>query len=785
MRFPVAFSICLLSALPACDQALFGRFTREVPGTAGSCDTGEVTCAPDEVCDPVAHVCKAAPLSPAGRIDFLAGRTYFAKDKSGELTPLGIFAGDFDGTAGRELLAVNAGGMALLWSIGSDGELGYLRGVQLPVTQPVAVAALDIDGDGKTELACGDANGVRLCRILSSGPECGTAVKPADGVPVALAAAELDATPGAELLVATTNGVQSFSANGANMLKSGVLVRGAGGTSGIAVGTIAGSARPGAVTINPGSMGGPTYAVLRPTDAPSYLTYGGGVPTASLTPKAVTLVDLNRDGNSDLVIAYRDESGTGGAATSGVAVALAKPNEPGVFQPLVTTALPCSVTTVAAAELTGDDQPDIAASGGDCRGVWVVGNQSGVLGTPRRVATPGIAGALTALEATGDTRLDLAVADASTYQALTVMAGSADGVHGARTVELGQQPLGIAAGELTGDRYDDVALLFGEGNGARIERVDLFSDAGDRATLKATLAGVGGVGLGDFDGDGTQDVAMCTTDGNVTVILRPGAGAGAGADRVTESQLPTLTGPCSVLAAELTGDNKSELIVAAGPDAGRLFVFSPGEPGGARWGEVPLGKGPRALATGDFDGDGRIDVAVAQRGAAELVLLLQKEARQLTLGPRISDGMRLSAPASIAVADFGLGAALDIAVVNFQGGTTSPPVLYFGSGDAGSFVKQVTPTTGLGPSPDSVVAADLNNDGATDMCITESTTGVVWVYQNLADGTGRFQAPRAFAVGLGAAGLVSRDFGGNARLDLAVVTNDGKGGLSVLRNVSQ
>ena len=781
MRFPVAISICLLSALPACDQTLFGRFTRDVPGTAGSCDTGEVACAADEVCDPVAHVCKPAPLSPAGRIDLLAGRTYFATDKSGELAPLGIFAGDFDGAAGRELLSVNAGGFALLWSIGSDGELGYLRAAQLPVTQPIAVTALDIDGDGKTELACGDANGVKLCRLLSAGFECGPAVKPADGVPVALAAAELDATPGAELLVATTNGVQSFGRDDANKLKSGVLVRGAGGTGGIAVGTIAGSARAGAVTINPGSTGGPTYAVLRPTDAPSYLTYGNGVSTGSLTPKAVTLVDLNRDGSSDLVLAYRNEIGAGGTFTSGVAVALAKPDEPGVFQPLVTTALPCTITTVAAAELTGDDQPDIAAGGGDCRGVWVIGNQNGVLGTPRRVATPGIAAALTALEATGDARLDLAVADASTYQALTVLAGSADGVHGARTLESGQPPLGIAAGELTGDRYDDLALLFGEGNGARIERVDLFSETGERATLKTTLAGAGGVGVGDFDGDGTQDVAMCTLDGNVTVLLRPAAGA----ERATEAQFPTIAGPCAVLAAELTGDNKRELVVAAGQDPGRLFVLSPGEPGGAPWGELPLGKGPRTLATGDFDGDGRVDVVVAQRGAPDLTLLLQKETRQLALGLSIVDAMRLSAPASIAVADFGLGAAPDIAVVNFQGGTMSPPVLYFGSDEVGAIGKQVTSIGAIGPSPDSVVAADLNDDGATDMCITESTTGVVWVYQNLADGTGRFRPPRAFAVGLGAAGLVSRNFGGNARLDLAVVTNDAKNGLSVLRNVSQ
>jgi len=127
---------------------------------------------------------------------------------------------------------------------------------------------------------------------------------------------------------------------------------------------------------------------------------------------------------------------------------------------------------------------------------------------------------------------------------------------------------------------------------------------------------------------------------------------------------------------------------------------------------VHVGTNPNGAAVGDFNVDGKLDLAVANAGSKTVSILLGK-----------GDGtfqapMNFSAPApqSIAVGDFNNDRRPDLAVVNM--GTNSVSI-FLGNGN-GTFRAQATYTTG--DSPNSIAVGDFNNDGHLDMAVINGGT---------------------------------------------------------------
>jgi len=127
---------------------------------------------------------------------------------------------------------------------------------------------------------------------------------------------------------------------------------------------------------------------------------------------------------------------------------------------------------------------------------------------------------------------------------------------------------------------------------------------------------------------------------------------------------------------------------------------------------VHVGTNPNGAAVGDFNVDGKLDLAVANAGSKTVSILLGK-----------GDGtfqapMNFSAPApqSIAVGDFNNDRRPDLAVVNM--GTNSVSI-FLGNGN-GTFRAQATYTTG--GSPNSIAVGDFNNDGHLDMAVINGGT---------------------------------------------------------------
>src|SRR6266446_1136229 len=127
--------------------------------------------------------------------------------------------------------------------------------------------------------------------------------------------------------------------------------------------------------------------------------------------------------------------------------------------------------------------------------------------------------------------------------------------------------------------------------------------------------------------------------------------------------------------------------------------------------KIVIGQTPVAVVAGDFDGDGRPDLAVANSGSNDVSILLANRGHGLTV-------------------------------------VTSVPV---------------------GDGPRALAAGDLNADGTVDLVVANSISNNVSIL--LGEGNGRFRAAKTCPVGTEPVALVLGDFNRDGKLDLATANS--------------
>ena len=177
----------------------------------------------------------------------------------------------------------------------------------------------------------------------------------------------------------------------------------------------------------------------------------------------------------------------------------------------------------------------------------------------------------------------------------------------------------------------------------------------------------------------------------------------------------------------------------------------------------PTSREANVIAAGDFDGDGRTDLAVGLYGMGVVILLGNgdgsfRESGSYAIAGSVSD---------IAVADFNRDGRADLAALDYSTGTLK---ILLGNGD-GTFQPPVTYDTG-GQTPGSLVIADFNADGVPDVALTHgayTTTTTVSVFIANPDGT--LQAVRNIGIGTidTPSIVVAGDFNGDGKPDLVAV----------------
>jgi hypothetical protein len=256
-----------------------------------------------------------------------------------------------------------------------------------------------------------------------------------------------------------------------------------------------------------------------------------------------------------------------------------------------------------------------------------------------------------------------------------------------------------------------------------------------------------GVVVADFDGDGTPDIAVAQSyisgppphQGYVTIYLQTAPGVFTAPVR-----FPVGPDPWALAAGDLDGTGHVDLVATSPstmpgvPDSGQISILhhDPAHPGsflGAQ--RLATGGGGDAVAIGDVTADGHADIVVAD------------------------------------------GSISDAHVILFAQSATSP----------GTFAAPVSISLGANRGGNDVTIHDMDGDGRNDIVLAVSDNNAAILYDN---GAGGFNSPVLVPAGINPQGIAVADLDGDGRPDIVVANagfapfgGTGRASVTVLRQV--
>src|SRR5262245_21088133 len=219
-------------------------------------------------------------------------------------------------------------------------------------------------------------------------------------------------------------------------------------------------------------------------------------------------------------------------------------------------------------------------------------------------------------------------------------------------------PLDMVVGDFNGDGKADLVTI----NGTDLSVLPGNGDGTFGAAQTITAgSGLGSVAAGHFDGDGRLDLAITSsaTTGSVLVLLNNTAAPGGPVTFQAARSFSTGTNltPGAVAVGDLNGDGKLDVAAAeaGGSNVTVLRGDGAGNLGPAR--HFTVGANPVSVAVGDIDGDGKLDLVTANRDSNNVSVLLNNgndAAGDVRFQPALNADTNGS-PASVAVGDFNNG----------------------------------------------------------------------------------------------------------------------------------
>ena len=537
--------------------------------------------------------------------------------------------------------------------------------------------------------------------------------------------------------------------------------------------------------------------------------------TIGADASSVALADVNGDGHLDILVANQCASASN-CSSSSVVVLLG--NGDGTFQPGVAYSVAGSNSfSIVVADLNGDGKLDLAvaqqcSSNNNCNAGSVsvlLGNGDGTFQSSVSYNSGGLyAFGVAVADLNGDGHPDLVVSNYClsnsncTYGTVNVLLGNGDGTFQSAVSynSGGFYSISVTVADLNGDGKADliVANLCNSNNNCNLGSMSVLLGNGDGTFQAASSYSAGGRSaysevVADVNGDGKLDVIVAdqcdySSDcGNGVVAVLLGNG-----DGTLQTPLTYNSGGMnlsSVLVKDVNGDGKPDILATNGCvdnscSSGSVGVLF-GNGNGTFQAPIsynPGGSGSFSMAMADVNGDGKLDLLVAN------TCLSNSNCNNGTVGvlfgngdgtflPPVAYGTGGSETFGVALADINGDGKLDLLVANGCSDNTcnnngSVGVL-LGNGD-GTF-QAATAYSSAGLYADAIAVGDINGDGKPDLVVTNEcngnscTNGTYGIL--LGNGDGTFQAAVSYnSGGVTATSVALADVNGDGKLDL-LLTN--------------
>ena len=740
--------------------------------------------------------------SGTGGFTPFAGSPFRTGDK-----PSAIGVGNFDGDAQLDIVTANE----------SSNSLTILRGLgggSFEQIHPVAATTGDLNNDGRPDLVIANDNDT-LAVFL--GNASGTfsfsqAITLAPGsLPSAIVIGNFDGAARADIVVANagTNNLSLFTGNNNGTFEAAVTFGVGAAPRALTAVDFNGDNRPDLAVANSGDD---NVSVLLNTSGTGSVFGAATNYVVGDKPISILSIDLDGDGQPDLVTANENSTD----------LTILKGGNDGTFD----LARPGAVVM---GNFNGDSNLDLLIANSNLNNLSLfLGDGSGAFVLDRNILTAGGPSALVAGDFDGDSKLDFAVSLANINK-VSIYTGNGDGTFDSPlTKTVGTNPTALLAADLNGDSMLDLAVA---NHGSNSVSVLLNTTAsGVLGFGNATNFGVGtapvAIVAANFDGNTSLDLATANEGGkSVSILVNNGSGSfstgtpivlsgtptnlavglfnadsdpdlvvtgfGGGTGKLTiligtadaTFDLPSVTDVgtklTSVVVGDFDGSGGIDLVVT---DSGtNQVLFLPGNNDGTFGAPTPfgVGTGPVAIVSGLFNAGTELDLLVANQGSNNFSVLLGAGAgafgaatnTEIAMSGTVS--LLGNTPTQVTTGLLNTGTVPDLVVSGFNGSTGKVIVLP-GNGDM-TFAAPIV--TDVGGTLTSVALGDFNNDGKTDVAVSDADNDNVHVLLGIGDGT--LGSATAFDVGTNPIALFAGNFNSGTALDLITI-NGGSANLFLL-----